>query len=42
MRTAQDGLEKLKQEAPEQAKLYFDYGRYLSIRSKTWALILPG
>lgn len=42
MRTAQDVIEKLKQEAPEQGKYYFEYGSYLSIRSSTWALILPG
>ena len=42
MRTAQDVIEKLKQEAPEQRKYYFEYGSYLSIRSSTWALILPG
>lgn len=42
MRTAQDVIEKLKQEAPEQAACYYDYNQYVSIRDRTWALILPG
>lgn len=42
MRTAQDVIEKLKHEAPEQAACYYDYSNYVSIRDRTWGLILPG
>lgn len=42
MRTAQDVIEKLKQKAPEQSRIYFKWDEYISVRANEWGLILPG